>query len=113
MLIVSEDNQESEVIAQEAKGKDVFKKAKAKNADFEALADKFSADRTRSHGVLGFFSRETSPHQTAAEFSDAVFKAEIGEVIGPIHTEYGFHIVKVTDRRPEHVVRSKKQKPRY
>jgi len=98
LLKVEKDTSEADAKAQEAKAKDIFKKAKAKGADFAALATEFSEGPTQSRGGdLGFFSRK----RMVPAFSDAAFKAKTGDVIGPIKTEFGYHIIKVTDRRPE------------
>ncbi len=98
LLKVEKDTPEADVKAKEAKAKEVLKKAKAKGADFAALAGEFSEGPTQSKGGdLGFFSRK----RMVPAFSDAAFKAKTGDIIGPIKTEFGYHIIKVTDRRPE------------
>jgi hypothetical protein len=40
---------------------------------------------------LGFFAKD----EMAPEFSDAAFKAKVGSVVGPVVTQFGFHIIKV------------------
>jgi peptidyl-prolyl cis-trans isomerase C len=98
LLKVEKDTSEADAKTQESKAKDILKKAKAKGADFAALAGEFSEGPTQSRGGdLGFFSRK----RMVPAFSDAAFKAKTGDVIGPIKTEFGYHIIKVTDRRPE------------
>ena len=34
------------------------------------------------------------------EFEQAAFAAKVGEIVGPIKTQYGYHIIKVTERKP-------------
>ncbi|MFA9423609.1 MAG: peptidylprolyl isomerase, partial [Sedimentibacter sp.] len=34
------------------------------------------------------------------EFEDAVFSMEIGEISAPVKTQFGYHIIKLTDRVP-------------
>lgn len=98
LLKVEKDTPAEEVKKKEAKAKEVLKKAKAKDADFAALAAEFSEGPTNTKGGdLGFFSRQ----RMVPAFSDAAFKAKPGEVVGPVKTDFGFHIIKVTDRRPE------------
>jgi peptidyl-prolyl cis-trans isomerase D len=71
--------------------------AQAKSgADFGALAAKLSeepgaADRK---GALGWFGKG----RMVPEFETAVNKAKVGEIIGPVKTQFGYHIVKVTNR---------------
>ena len=40
----------------------------------------------------------SSPDKFVAEFADAVTNAQIGEIIGPIETQYGYHIIQVHAR---------------
>lgn len=65
--------------------------------DFAALAKEHSQEKgTRERGGdLGWFEREEMFH----EVSDAAFAAEPGELIGPIETRLGFHLVRVEDKR--------------
>ena len=50
-------------------------------------------------GELGWFSKGTTPK----EFDEAVFKLQAGELAGPIAASDGFHIVKMTARRPSRI----------
>lgn len=73
-------------------------KAKA-GADFAALAREFSDDPgTKDRGGdLGIFSRNTH----TAKFDEAAFALEPGRISNLVETEYGFHIIKVAERRPQ------------
>jgi parvulin-like peptidyl-prolyl isomerase len=60
---------------------------------WEELAAEFSMDTGNrgQGGDLGWF-----PHGTmVARFEDAAFAAEVGEVVGPLKTEFGWHLVEV------------------
>ena len=45
-------------------------------------------------GDLGQFG----PGQMVPEFDKVVFSAEVGEVVGPVQTQFGYHIIEVTER---------------
>lgn len=64
-------------------------------ADFEEMAREHSADQSASQGGdLGWFG----PGRMVAPFEEAAFAARVGQVIGPISTQFGFHLIEVTER---------------
>lgn len=64
-------------------------------ADFAAVAREHSScPSKRDGGNLGTFGKG----QMVAEFETACFEGEVGEVQGPIKTQFGYHIVEVTAR---------------
>lgn len=75
---------------------DVFNKAKS-GADFTSLAAEFSEDQATkpNGGDLGYFDRR----RMTQPFDSAVFALKIGEVTGPVRTQYGWHIIKKTDEK--------------
>ncbi|QSF47086.1 peptidylprolyl isomerase [Paenibacillus tianjinensis] len=66
-------------------------------ADFATLAKEKSSDTGSKDkgGDLDFFKKG----DMVAEFSDAAFKLKVGETSGAVKTEYGYHVIKVTDRK--------------
>ena len=50
-----------------------------------------------SDGDLGEFSEG----DVVKEFSDAVFKGKVGQVIGPVKTQFGFHIIEITSLKDD------------
>jgi peptidyl-prolyl cis-trans isomerase D len=68
--------------------------------DFTAIAAEHSEDPGSKDigGDLGWFGRG----QMVAEFEDAVFAAKPGEIIGPIKSQFGYHIIKIEGFRPAH-----------
>nr|WP_303740754.1 peptidylprolyl isomerase [Lutispora saccharofermentans] len=66
--------------------------------DFAEMAKQYSTDTGNKDqgGELGFFSRG----DMVKEFEDAAFSMEIGKVSDPIKTEYGYHIIKVEEKKP-------------
>jgi len=64
-------------------------------ADFAevALAHSRCPSRMRG-GDLGAFR----PGQMVPEFDAVVFSGEIGKVLGPVQTQFGFHLIEITKR---------------
>ena len=77
------------------KAEELLAEAKADPSKFAELAEKNSADTgsAATGGDLSYFGRGmmTKP------FEDAVFAAKKGDIVGPIETEFGYHIIYVTD----------------
>jgi peptidyl-prolyl cis-trans isomerase C len=67
-----------------------------KGADFAALAKEKSKDPGAADGGdLGYFTVD----QMVPEFSKAAFKLAKGEISEPVHTQFGWHVIKVEDKR--------------
>ena len=63
--------------------------------DFAAAAAEFSACPSGAQGgALGTFS----PGQMVPEFDKVVFEEEVGVIHGPVKTQFGYHLIKITDR---------------
>lgn len=63
--------------------------------DFAALAEKHSSCPSgRNGGELGTFGRG----QMVPEFDQVVFSAPLNEVQGPVKTQFGYHLLEVTQR---------------
>jgi peptidylprolyl isomerase/foldase protein PrsA len=65
--------------------------------DFAELATEYSTDSGSGArgGDLNFFGKG----QMVAPFEEAAFALEIGEISEPVESEFGFHIIKLTDRK--------------
>ena len=87
----------------EKAGKEAEDKIKAvierlkKGEDFNKIAGEVSEDPSgkANGGDLGYFSKE----QMVPEFSDTAFKLEKGQISEPVKTEFGWHVIKVEDKR--------------
>jgi peptidyl-prolyl cis-trans isomerase C len=83
------------LVATEGEAKDI--EAQLKNgADFAALAKQKSKDPGAAEGGdLGYFTKD----QMVPEFAEAAFKLDKGQISDPIKTQFGWHIIKVEDKR--------------
>lgn len=64
-------------------------------ADFEEIAKEHSqCPSGQSGGGLGEFG----PGQMVQEFDQVVFTDEVGKVHGPVKTDFGYHLIEITDR---------------
>ena len=68
-----------------------------KGGDFEKLAKEKSTDKGSgaNGGELGWFTKD----KMVPEFAEAAYKLKKGEVSDPVKSEFGWHIIKVEDRR--------------
>jgi peptidyl-prolyl cis-trans isomerase C len=106
-------------VAADAKPENVTEKEKAaqailervkKGEDFATLASELSEDPSakQNKGDLDFFSRD----QMVQEFSDAAFSMKKDDVsAAPVRSQFGYHIIKVTDRRESETIPLDKAKP--
>jgi len=86
--------------AARTKAEDLLKQIKA-GADFAELAKANSACPSKANGGdLGFFSRG----KMAKPFEDVAFALKTGQISDVVETIYGYHIIKVTDRKEPGVV---------
>jgi peptidyl-prolyl cis-trans isomerase C len=64
-------------------------------AEFDDLAEQHSlCPSGKQGGELGEFG----PGQMVKEFDTVVFSAPVGEVQGPVKTQFGYHLLEVTER---------------
>ena len=67
----------------------------ASGADFGEMAKQHSTCPSgRQGGDLGSFG----PGQMVREFDDVVFKKSVGEVHGPVKTQFGYHLIEIVER---------------
>lgn len=83
------------LVDSEASANDIAKEI-ADGLSFEEAAKKYSTCPSKEQGGdLGYFSKG----QMVPEFEKAAFEGEIGKVIGPVQTQFGYHLIKVEDKK--------------
>lgn len=85
ILVASQD--EAKAIAERLK----------KGEDFAALAKEKSKDANAEGGDLGWFGRG----QMLKPFEDAAFALDVGQISEPVQTQFGWHIIKVEEKRDQ------------
>jgi peptidyl-prolyl cis-trans isomerase C len=85
-ILVPTEDEAKAVLAEIKKGTDFAELAKQKSKDPGAAAE---------GGDLGYFGKS----QMVPEFAEAAFKMNKGDVSDPIKTQFGWHIIKVEDKR--------------
>jgi peptidyl-prolyl cis-trans isomerase C len=65
--------------------------------DFAKVADEKSKDTNAKGGDLGFFTRG----QMLKPFEDAAFALEPGQISEPVQTQFGWHVIKVEEKRDQ------------
>lgn len=96
-ILIMADPKATEADKQKARAKadDLLKQIKA-GADFAKLAQEQSGcPSSKQGGDLGFFGKG----QMVKPFEDAVWAMKPGEVSGVVETQFGYHIIKLTEKR--------------
>ncbi len=84
------------LVATEAEAKEVAERLK-KGEDFAVIAKEKSKDTGAEGGDLGFFTRG----QMLKPFEDAAFALDVGQISEPVQTQFGWHIIKVEEKRDQ------------
>lgn len=68
----------------------------SKGENFEDLAKRFSKCPSKSKGGnLGWFKKG----DMVPEFEKACFEGKTGDIVGPVKTEFGYHIIKIVGQK--------------
>ena len=96
LIKVGKKDDEAKQKAAEAKAKKVHKLVTAKGADFATLAKEHSEGPTKSRGGdLSFFTKG----RMVPAFEKVAFALEKGKISEPVKTQFGWHIITVTDKK--------------
>ncbi len=96
ILIRIENNDSVQALT---KAKEIAQRARS-GEDFAALARQYSADGSAMKGGdLGWFTKG----RMVKPFEDAAFKAKPGQIVGPVRSQFGYHIINVLARDNQEV----------
>ncbi|WP_341285407.1 peptidylprolyl isomerase [Priestia megaterium] len=97
----------SHILVQDEKAANEIKKKLDDGGDFSKLAKEYSIDTATASkgGDLGEFKRG----DMVTEFSDAAFSIKLNTISDVIKTDYGYHIIKVTERKQKTYEQAKDQ----
>src|SRR4051812_47196662 len=101
LVAVKPDATEAAKAAAKQKATALLEKARARPDAFAELAKANSQDTgsAAQGGDLGSFARGAM----VKPFEDAVFAAKVSDIVGPVQSDFGFHVIKVTGVTPSHV----------
>lgn len=99
LIAVKPDAKDEERAAAKKKAEDLAGEARRAPGKFAELAKENSQDpgSAQQGGDLGFFARDGS---MVKPFEDAVFSGKEGDIIGPVQTDFGWHVIKITAVKP-------------
>lgn len=86
--VLTEDEETAKKAAEEIAGGKAFE---------DAAKEYSTCPSSEKGGDLGYFGKG----QMVPEFEKAAFEAEIGKVIGPVKTQFGYHLILVEDKKEE------------
>lgn len=102
LIGTEKDNSPEQIEAARAQAQTILEQAREPDADFAVLAETYSTGPSKSKGGdLGFFPREGA---MVEPFAAAAFALKPGEISDVVQTQFGFHIIKVTDHKDGRVV---------
>jgi parvulin-like peptidyl-prolyl isomerase len=85
----------TDTAAAKKQAEDILKRVK-NGENFDKLAMELSQDPSakQNSGDLGWFTKGSM----VKEFEDATLNGKAGEIVGPVKTQFGFHIIKIKDK---------------
>src|SRR5690606_4507139 len=91
------------LLSDEKTANDVLRQARAPNADFQVLAERHSKDPSakNNRGDIGVITRDAP---FVDSFKDAAFGTASGSIVGPVKTQFGYHLIKVVEKKPGKVL---------
>ena len=99
LIALKPDASDADKVAAKAKADALAASARKTPAKFAELAKQSSQDpgSAGQGGDLGTFARDGS---MVKPFEDAVFSGKQGDIVGPVQTDFGWHIIRITGVKP-------------
>ena len=96
-ILIAVNNEKTDADAKK-EADEIYKQLQADPSKFVQLAKSKSADpgSARQGGDLGFFQKG----MMVPEFDNAVFSGKKGDLVAPVKTQFGYHIIKIVDVKP-------------
>lgn len=84
------------LVKTQQEAQDLKTKIENNEISFEDAAKQYSSCPSRAEGgALGYFGRG----MMVKPFEEAAFNGEVGKVTEPVQTQFGWHLIKVTDKK--------------
>jgi peptidyl-prolyl cis-trans isomerase C len=98
ILFMVDKDASDEVVEQKKEAAEKAAARAKKGEDFGKLAKELSEEpgAKESSGDLGFFAKDSM----VPEFAEVAFSEKPGEISAPVRTQFGWHVIKVTDKKP-------------
>ncbi len=98
LIFSSQMSVSSDTVEPYRKADSIYNAIVKKKADFETLAKKYSDDKASAvnGGNIGYITAL----QTVYPFENAAYSTPVGKVSAPFRSQFGYHIIKVLNRRP-------------
>ena len=97
ILFMVDPDASADVVKQKEEAATKAAERAAAGEDFTKLAKELSEEpgASESGGDLGFFPKD----RMVPEFADAAFAQKVGDISKPVKTQFGWHVIKVTDKK--------------
>lgn len=100
ILLQPSGNSKADTLKTIAEAKDLLERIKKGKISFEDAARQYSKDGSaQSGGDLGWYGKG----RMVKPFEDASFAGKVGDLIGPVQTQFGVHLIKITGRESRDV----------
>ncbi|SHE36749.1 PPIC-type PPIASE domain-containing protein [Marinitoga hydrogenitolerans DSM 16785] len=85
------------LVTDESTANKILSEIKSGEISFEDAAKKYSIDKQSA--VDGGSINWVAKNQVVPEYFEAAFNANVGDIVGPVKTDYGYHIIKVEGKK--------------